>query len=64
MTVGHVYNTKKGFFVVVNKQGTIEKLPKIKWHARLYLEIMQGFGKVMPLVKLRKYCDKWKKKWN
>lgn len=61
MIVGHVKTIGGNLYVVVNKNGTLEKLNKIKWFALLYLEIMQGLNKFLSLPELRKYIKKWKK---
>lgn len=58
--IGHVYNTGNKLFIVVNKQGTIENLPSVKWYALLWLEIRQGFNKPLSLAKLREYCYKYR----
>jgi hypothetical protein len=62
MQIGEVIKLKDGhYYVVVNYQGTLEKLPEIKWYAHLYLEIRQGLNKLMSLNELRKFIEKNKR---
>ena len=60
MQVGNFKVIDKIIYVVVNSQGTLEKLNKIKWYALLYLEIRQGLNMQMPLIKLRAFIKKYK----
>ena len=60
--IGHIKKMKDSYYVVVNKSGTLEKLPEIKLFPMLYLEIRQGLNKPLELNQLRKYCIKYKKK--
>jgi hypothetical protein len=59
--IGEIIFIKGTGYVQVNAAGTKEKLPRLKWCARLYLEVMQGLGKTMPLSKIRRFCKKWEK---
>jgi hypothetical protein len=43
-TIGEVVKLKTCYYVVVNKTGTLEKLPKLKWYQSLICEIRQGMG--------------------
>jgi hypothetical protein len=43
-TIGEVVKLKSIYYVVVNKNGTLEKLPKLKWYQALLCEIRQGLG--------------------
>lgn len=58
MIVGELVKRKGRDYIVVNKQGSLEVLPEIKWQAKLYLEIRQGLNIIMPLPELRKYIYK------
>jgi len=59
--IGSVEKLHNKLYVVVNIEGTLEKLNNIKWYALLYLEILQGLNKIMPLPELRKFIKKYKK---
>ena len=61
MMIGHCKFIGKDIYIIVNDSGTLEKRHQIKWFARLYLEIIQGFGKPMSLPKLRRFIIKHKK---
>jgi hypothetical protein len=43
-TVGEIVKLKSCFYVVVNQNGTLEKLRKPKLWKRLFVEIRQGCG--------------------
>jgi hypothetical protein len=61
MQVGEVKRIDGRLYVVINIQGTLEKLNAIKWYALLYLEIMQGLNRFMPLPELRAFIKKYQK---
>jgi len=61
LQVGTIVKLKNKLYVVVNKQGSLEKLNEIKWWALLYLEILQGLNIYMSLPKLRVFIKKYKK---
>ena len=61
MTVGLCKFIDKTAYIVVNSSGTLEKKYPIKWYAQLWLEVRQGFGKNMNVVKLRDYLRRFKK---
>lgn len=58
MQVGTFIRLKKQNYVIVNKQGTYEKLNQIKWYLLLYFEIIQGLGMVFSINKIRRLCEK------
>jgi hypothetical protein len=59
MLIGEIKISRdKTVYTVVNSQGTLEKLGKVKWYARLYLEIRQGLIHPWPLPELRKFIKK------
>ena len=60
MQVGNYIIIDKIVYVYTNSSGTMERLCRIKWYAKLYLEIRQGINKPLPLVKLRDFCFKYK----
>jgi len=61
MIIGEVIRLKSISYVVVNKEGTLEKLPDITFKARLYLEIRQGMGKYFSIKEARDFINKHKK---
>jgi hypothetical protein len=62
MIVGEIVQLKdKSYYVAVNKEGTLEKLPKIKWYGLLLNEIKQGFGKYMTIQEARNFINKYRK---
>jgi len=58
MIQGETKIMNKIVYVCVNKTGTIEKLCKVKFLPRLYLEILNGINKMMPIPDLRVFCNK------
>jgi len=48
-------------YVVVNKQGTLEKLPAIRWYAKLWLYFLQQFRNYS-VENIREFAKKWSKK--
>lgn len=61
MVVGSVHAVGKDLYVIVNKQGTIEKLPRIGSWWVLCLFFLQAFGKVKSLPEVRAYVRKHSK---
>lgn len=44
MIVGECFKLKDCYYIVVNQQGTLEKLPKANLIKRFIIEIRQGLG--------------------
>jgi len=61
MIIGEIIKAQSGFYIVLNVEGTLEKLPDIKWPFRLWLEIRQGMGKYFTILEARHYMFKHKK---
>ncbi len=62
MTVGKVEIIGRRVYIVVNQQGTLEKLNKITILGQFILEIMQGLGINQDLSYIRKFVYKHKKR--
>lgn len=62
MRVGEVVRLKKQNYVVVNKEGALEKLPEVNFICRFYFEIMQGLGIHKSIAKVRQIFNKNKKR--
>lgn len=60
--VGKVIQMHDRHYVYVNDAGTRERLPKIKWYARLWIEILEGFNKRMSISELREFANKYEKR--
>lgn len=62
MLIGETFKCKDGcIYTKVNKAGTLEKLGKLPWRIRLYLEIRNGILKPLSLKELRSYKEKYAK---
>jgi len=62
MLIGETFRCKDGcVYTKVNKVGTLEKLGKLPWRIRLYLEIRNGILKPLSLKELRSYREKYAK---
>lgn len=54
--VGDVYFYSGKAYVVVNKTGTMEKLPPLRWHQTIVVYFMSQLG-LWDLYKIRSYCE-------
>ena len=61
MQIGDIIKIDRKIYVYVNKEGSLERLPNIKWYAHLYLEILQGLNIKKSLQYIRLFCNKYKK---
>lgn len=59
--VGKVVYLSDRYYVYVNDAGTVERLPKMKWYAQLWIEILEGFNKRMSIPEIREFANKYKK---
>ena len=53
--VGDVVNMRDGYYVQVNKQGTLEQLPRISQWRVLWVYILQRTGRLVHLQNVREY---------
>ena len=61
MTIGDYRFVGDRLYLITNRNGTLVKLHKINIIGRFYLEILQGLGRKIPLQKIRKIAEKYKK---
>ena len=57
-SIGDWYVMSGQLYVVVNSGGTVEKHGHVKWYRRLWLEILECFGKKKSLDELREFINK------
>lgn len=62
MIPGSVKYVGNQLYFVTNSSGTLEKLPKLKWYAELYIGVMSGIGKPVPIPELRRLSIKHKRR--
>lgn len=60
--IGKIFKINNKNYMVLNKEGTLEKFNSLLWYAELYLEIMQGMNKFYDLQKLRSFIKKYQKR--
>ncbi len=61
MNIGDVVKMSDRNYLIVNTNGTMEKLPEIKWYLNFYFKLRQGFGIKNKIANVRKLALKHKK---
>lgn len=58
--IGDVFTIDKQIYLETNKEGTLEKLPKIPWWLQAYFQIKNCFKISVPINEIRRLSNKYK----